>query len=101
MDRDHAIRIAVRGLTGEKRKAAILYLAQHPEAIPDVLGQRLHKPANRCRIFRSKQAKRRGRQKAVLVRMTAEQHRKLLLDAKQAKMTVVAFIRIQLFGKKR
>ena len=41
MTRDHAIRIAVRGLAGKKREMFILRLAKNPDLIHNVLQTRM------------------------------------------------------------
>lgn len=104
MDRDHKIRIALRGFEGEERERRKMNLLQFPERIDDAMGQRLQNEPSKARAGRGSYQQRCSAQgqKVVCIssHVRAEEYLKLRFEAAQAKMSLSRFIRSRVLRRK-
>ena len=98
MDRDQAIRTAVRGLTGVARERAIEKLLRNPERIPWAMGGVLN-PRPRRHWLRN--ASGRARTIKLAITVTPEQYVELRDTAALERVSIASLVRRELFGEKR
>lgn len=90
MTRDHAIRIAVRGLVGEQRRAAIETLCMKPAKLPKVIQEQ-------AKAIKSKRQVRWHINWSF--NLTAEQYLLLRETAKRLGISMAAVVRQRVFGE--
>lgn len=95
MNRDHKIRIAVRGLKGFARQAAIEALCRNPARIQPKI---FHRPRLQDVKLRNRRDRQR-REVTVAFRLTYEQYKRLRSEARASDVPMTKLAMIRLFGE--